>query len=288
MWARHDETGSKTAAKNGLRDCGQQSSTGSRADRAVKTLAHLAASFCVGVVATSLSAGQAHAEPELAGSVTVYGWLPWTDATVTTGRGGLSASMTGGDVLEALDFTVMATGNVQYGRFGAILDFVYAKLSNDEATSRGFPGTRAKLSLKETLLTGALTYRILDKEGAYIDAFAGARYVSMSADVTVTGGGPIGAVLKASGDQSWVDPIIGVRGRLPVTDKLSLNALADIGGFGVGSQFSWEIFTGVSYAFTQRFSGQAGFRYISIDYSNDGKEYDVDFYGPAVGLTVKF
>ena len=52
--------------------------------------------------------------------------------------------------------------------------------------------------------------------------------------------------------------MIGLRGRVAISDKLSLGGFASIGGFGVGSDLSFDVFAGVDYAFSERFSANAG------------------------------
>jgi opacity protein-like surface antigen len=89
-------------------------------------------------------------------------------------------------------------------------------------------------------------------------------------------------------ERHWWDHAIGVRGGAPITEKLSASGFADIGGFGVGSQFSWEIYAGLDYAFTEHVSAIAGFRYLSIDYDESGAELDLQTYGPVIGATVRF
>lgn len=252
--------------------------------RKARSAARIASALAAAAVIGTASPAAAE---ELTGSVTLYGWLPWIDADVTTGRGGLSASLSGGDVLNALDFTIMATAEAQYGRFGVLVDFVYAKLS-DQQTLRGPFASTLRLGLSQTLLTGALTYRVIDDEAVAIDALAGARLVDIGSDISIVGGGPGGTFVKASGDATWVDPVIGVRGLVPLTDTLSATLLADIGGFGAGSDFSWEVFAGLNYDFTDRFTGRLGFRYISIDYTKNGREFDLEFYGPAAGISINF
>ena len=63
---------------------------------------------------------------EVTGAITVYGWLPGLDADVTSSRGGLSAStsVSASNILDALNFAFMAAGEVHYGRFGLLQDFV--------------------------------------------------------------------------------------------------------------------------------------------------------------------
>ena len=41
-------------------------------------------------------------------------------------------------------------------------------------------------------------------------------------------------------DETWVDPVIGLRAILDLGDGFSVLAFADIGGFGVGSDQTWE------------------------------------------------
>ena len=79
-----------------------------------------------------------------------------------------------------------------------------------------------------------------------------------------------------------------MRGRAPLTERLSAVGYADIGGFGAGSQFSWEIYAGLDYAFTETFSAIAGFRYLSIDYDQTGTDLKLDTYGPLIGATLHF
>ena len=94
--------------------------------------------------------------------------------------------------------------------------------------------------------------------------------------------------MDADRDLDWWDPVIGVRGQIPLTRSLTAEGIADIGGFGDGSQFTWEIFAGLGYAISERFSANAGFRYVSIDYDGGNAELDLNMYGPVLGFTVRF
>ena len=56
-------------------------------------------------------------------------------------------------------------------------------------------------------------------------------------------GGLIGSV-SVSDDETWVDPVIGLRGRLNMTEKFYLSGWAMVGGFDVSSKFMWDVFGG--------------------------------------------
>ncbi len=248
----------------------------------------VATTFAALIVAASLSSAGAGAQ-EVHGSATIYGWLPWMDADTTSKSGAVAAttSLSAGDVLDALDFAFMAAGEIHYGRFGLLQDVVYADLSNSGNLS-GQSASKVNVGTQMLLSTTAFGYRVYDQDGWQIEPYAGARYVSLETDVKVTGGGPLGRVRAAGVDLNWWDPIIGIRGRAPITQKLSASGFADIGGFGAGSKFSWEIFAGLDYAVTPRISAAAGFRYLSIDYESDRADLKLHTYGPLLGATFRF
>ncbi|WP_333834985.1 hypothetical protein [Rubrimonas sp.] len=221
------------------------------------------------------------------GRVTLYGWLPAAEldsAAPTPGGGRLSSGVSAGldNVLDALDFAAFANAEARRGRLLLLGDVMYTKLSTDGA---GPAGARIDTGLKAFVGTGAVGWRLWSDETASIDAFGGARLVSTEVDLSRS---DALESQSASATETFVDPLIGLRVGYQATDRIALRAAADIGGFGLGSDFSWEAFVGGSYAFSERIRGDLGFRYLSIDYENDGVEVDLQLYGPTVGFSVVF
>lgn len=87
-------------------------------------------------------------------------------------------------------------------------------------------------------------------------------------------------------DREWVDPYVGLRGRLNLTERTYVGGRADIGGFGIGSDLTWQIFGGVGFRPTPNVELEAGWRYLAVDYDNDGFVYDVAYSGATVGMTI--
>jgi hypothetical protein len=92
---------------------------------------------------------------------------------------------------------------------------------------------------------------------------------------------------NVSGTQSWVDPFIGFRGRYNVTEKFYVSGRGDIGGFGIGSDLTWNAVGALGYQWNKRLSTELGYRCLSVDYSDDGFVYDTETSGLFLGLTVK-
>jgi len=234
-----------------------------------------------------MTAGAAMAQ-DYRNSVTLYGLVPWVDTEVT-GSGGNSAksSVTPGDIIDALDFSFMVAGESRFGKFSLLYDAIYTDLGEKGTLGGPFAGT-AKVDLKMLLASAALGYVLHEENGTLLQGYGGIRVVDVTTDIRLVGGGPVGAEFDARIDDTWVAPMIGLRGRVEISEKVSLGGFASIGGFGVGSDLSFDIFAGVDYAISDRISANAGFRYMSFDYDAGNADLDLEIYGPVVGITIKF
>jgi len=74
--------------------------------------------------------------------------------------------------------------------------------------------------------------------------------------------------------------------QLMVVDGLF--AEADIGGFGVNSDSTWQAQGGVEWDVTRHFYLRATYRYLATDYDNDNFVYDVALGGPQLEIGFRF
>ena len=91
-----------------------------------------------------------------------------------------------------------------------------------------------------------------------------------------------------SGDQWWVDPIIGLRTQINFTRWLFLALQGDVGGFGAGSQIAWFASGSIGINFTRHIFMETGYRYFYMDYVKNGLIYDAAQSGFFTGVGVKF
>jgi hypothetical protein len=175
--------------------------------------------------------------------------------------------------------------NLQFGAMGLVV----AKKGN-----WGFGADAIWMALGTTVRNTNVDFN----QGAF--AFYGLRRLSAAADVTVglrvnTLQGQLRSNVLAfdlSQDKTWVDPIVGLILRTPGEHRVQARLYSEIGGFGVGSDFTWQIFPTVGYKFSDRFSLEVGYRWLDLDYeTGDGNErfaYDVLTQGPVGGLAFRF
>ena len=91
-----------------------------------------------------------------------------------------------------------------------------------------------------------------------------------------------------AGSQWWVDPIVGLRGQINITRWLFLAAQGDAGGFGAGSQITWNTQATVGVNFTRNIFAELGYRYMYVDYNKNNFLYQMNSFGLFSSLGVKF
>jgi hypothetical protein len=135
-------------------------------------------------------------------------------------------------------------------------------------------------------------------QGAF--AFYGLRQMSPAADVTLglrvnTLQGKLtfkGPDVTRKQDKTWLDPIAGITLRTPADHRAQLRLYTEVGGFGAGSDFTWQVFPTVSLRLTQKTSLDFGYRWLDLDYAtgegNEQFRYDVLTQGPVLGFGFRF
>ncbi len=139
----------------------------------------------------------------------------------------------------------------------------------------------------------------LDRKGARLLERAIQKRFGPGKTITVSRSEQInleGVVARAkSGDLEWVDPFIGGRLRHSFGGDKELTVEGDVGGFGVGSDFSWQVVA--TYGFDVNCFGTpihtvVGYRALAVDYSERSPYGDnaLDFiqHGPVMGVKLRW
>lgn len=210
---------------------------------------------------------------------TPYFMVPTMDGRAAIGPVDARVSTSPSDVFSNLNWGIMGLFEVNNGQSGVNLDVSYMNL--DVTDDR----TRASINGHQGAYAATVLYRV----HPYAELYAGGRLNNIGA--TLDTNGPGGA-RSASRSKSWIDPIIGVRAVLPFNEKVDLSVLADIGGFGVGSDHAAQLWPSLGIRLGARTKLMAGYRLIYTDYQ-DGEGasrfvYDVLTYGPTIGFQTTF
>jgi hypothetical protein len=245
-----------------------------------------------------------------------YGWLTSMEGTQTVRGRSAKVDASFIDIVEKSDTLValMGTFEARNGPLAIHSDLVWTKVgfSGGEVRSRSpVPGVTATLGaaldldIQMAIVEVGASYEVARAGPFAFDVLGGARYWYQEADISfdIAGALDIGDLELAgsrafarSGSVDWLDPVIGARIRYAVAPGHSLFLRGDVGGFGVGSEFSWQAIGGYSFDFAAwqgtTFSGIIGYRALYVDYAQGAGrtryEFDMLQHGPVLGLAIRF
>ena len=197
-------------------------------------------------------------------------------------------------------------GDVVWGKFG-FSDGAIADRNPTEHLSLS-ASANAGLDYETTIAETGVAYQVARWGGqsasTAVDLLGGARYWNQDLDLSLAIKGDVelnrlggfkrsGSLAVAkSGTVDWVDPFVGFRVRHELSPGHELQFLGDVGGFGAGSDFSWQLYGGYSFDFTVMHStlyGVLGYRALAVDYSEGSTaRINVILHGPVAGLSFRW
>jgi hypothetical protein len=188
------------------------------------------------------------------------------------------------DIFDRLNIGFMGAFDARKGRWGILLDTIYLNLSAKNTLGQTSIQTRSDNKL--FFLDPEAYFRVVKHPRGSVDALVGLRYWHSGNTLTITG--PASTVKFQKG-RDWVDPILGGRFRFNLTRNLFTTFKGDVGGFGAGSQLTYQIFAGGGVGFKDnKFALIAGYRRIYVDLGNTGLLHDYAINGLALGFGIKF
>ena len=193
-----------------------------------------------------------------------------------------------GDIFSKLQMAAMLYLEAQTDRWAITSDIVYMKL-NQEVTP-GIIIHEGSVTAKQFIWETAGLYRLTP----FLEVGVGGRLnnVNTGADVWVNVF-PIGIeqVIR-SVNKTWFDPLLISRLTTNIKDKWLFQFRGDLGGFGVGSNFTWQLQGYAGYRFSKLFLLSAGYRFLSTDYSSgEGTKefiFNVNEFGPVIRFGFNF
>ena len=263
---------------------------------------------------------------------TPYAWLTNLNGETTIRGRRIGVDVTFLELIEDSDtlIALYGRGEARNGRFSLMKDVVYARLtaSASEITElnpvRNLTLTeRADLGLEFQMfiLEGGASYELFSRHHGgggskdlaptsttAFDVIVGARYWNLQTELTLDIIGEIDIpalglrredsfAIADGGSVEWVDPFVGLRLRHEFADGGELFFRTDFGGFGAGSDFSWNAIAGYSWEcqckpFGMTMRGVIGYRALYADYAegagNRRFEWDMTIFGPVIGTSFLF
>ena len=186
-----------------------------------------------------------------------------------------------GDIFSYLNIGLMGAAEARYKKFGAPVDFLWMKLSDDE----GLPFERGPSSIKakvnQTMLAPKVAYRLIDGEMVKVDGNFGIRYFHLGTTLNFVGTGPQPSFYQSA---NWVDYTGGARIAATLSPKILVTVLGDVGAGG--ADLDYQVAGALGYKLKPSIILQTGWRYLDVNYRPKSTfVYDTATTGLIMGAT---
>lgn len=193
-----------------------------------------------------------------------------------------------GDIFSKLQMAGMLDFEARTDKWAITTDFVYMNLNQD--ITPGNVIVSGDVGAKQLIWESAGLYRL----APFWEVGVGGRLNNIATEIDF--------IRKAvpnntkefykSGSKTWFDPILVTRLSGNVDDKWLFQFRGDLGGFGLGSDFTWQLQAYAGYRISKVFHLAAGIRILGIDYDRGTDTerfiYNVDTSGPVIKLGFNF
>ncbi len=217
-----------------------------------------------------------------------YLWFSGLSGNVGVAGQVAPVSVSFSDVIKQLNIGLMTNLDVRRKRIGVYTDLIFMSLSSDQKTTPILPSyVGFTANAKELVLDPQVYFRVVDLPLVSIDAIGGGRYWHLNNSLDLFPVDTTQATITAGQTQSWIDPVFGARFRLNLNKGFFVNINGDAGGFGVGSQLTYQTYAGIGKEFKKKYSMLFGYRYLFVDYKNGGFLYNVHMQGLQAGFGIR-
>ncbi len=221
------------------------------------------------------------AEPDHGGwqwTVAPYIWGTGMDGKIGIGPVSVEVEQSFGDIVSHLDLGGMLRVEGEGRRVGVAIDFGYVNLS--ETTKLGDAEVTSEQFNAEV--------DAIIKVNEHFSALVGARFWKLNNDIDFANP----ALSDVDAERDWTDPVVGFIARTPLADRWDFRFRGDVGGFGGGSDLTWQAELLFAFEMTERSSVVFGYRALEVDFdSGSGARefiYDVAQRGLEVGFAFHF
>lgn len=190
------------------------------------------------------------------------------------------------DIFSNLQFGAMGAVVARKGNWGVGGDAIWMSLGANGTA----PGPLGKVTGSADMSQGAFAFYGLRRLAPSADLFFGGRVNHLSANLRING---LQQVRSVDGSKTWFDPLVGLQLHTPENGRRwHAQVYTEMGGFGVGSTITWQVFPTIGVDLSKKASIEFGYRWLDINYETGDTttlfKYDVLTQGPVVGFRFVF
>ena len=215
--------------------------------------------------------------------VALYGWGAGMSGTGDIGPVEGDVDVSFSEIVEDLEMAGMMAYRGENDHWAIMGNVVYVGLGS----AKDLPlGGVADVDLDQWIVEVDGAFRFSER----FEVLFGLRGYEL--DLAVEVRSPLGATASGEAGKNWVDPVIGARYKLPMGKAWDFVVRGDVGGFGIGSELSWQAVTHFDWRASKNVGMSVGYLLLDVDYEDgEGADeflYDMAIQGPFLALVLSF
>ena len=229
--------------------------------------------------------------PDIEVLATPYVWFPWISAGIRPADTRLpspSNTIDPGSLYSHLTWVpFMSQAEFRNGSYGVITDFIHAPLKSGISTRDIlFGGGTGNF----TMNTGSavVLYRALTLPNQNADLGLGFRAWGLDGTIALNPRRERVPPVTVANGLAWADPLIAARYHYDFGNGFAATAYGDLGGFGVGAHFDWQLLGTIDYAMRPGLDLHVGFRSLNFSYGAPRANISMNMNGPIISATFRF
>lgn len=211
-------------------------------------------------------------------------WVPWVRGDITTDGQEFEIDQHPGEAIG--DFTMGWLLGLELGvdQVRLLADALWLPVGQgDVTTDEGFDEADAEF---HNFVTNASVGWVSQLDGfGEIGPHAGIRYSYVDSSLETVDDED---EQDFEATEGWIDPIVGVTGRIDPRGIVYIPYYADIGGMLAGSDLSWQARVSFGIKLNEYTGVEVGYRHLHIDYEGDELDYGIMTSGPTLGVSGMF
>jgi hypothetical protein len=206
----------------------------------------------------------------------------------------IGADLPFNDLLEKLDFALLAHFEGRRGRAGFFLDLTYLDVGESQSTVARPPlpgGTRVNTDMSTVLFELGGFYR-LSGDTAGLDLLLGARAIDIDMTLDISLPPPLTATTQVSGSDTFIDAFAGLRYQTPLGERWSFIVRGDAGAGETDLAWNAQALVGYNVGKERHNVILFGYRHMEVEFKDSGSsadlEADLTMSGPIAGFAFRF
>lgn len=194
------------------------------------------------------------------------------------------------DLIDHTEYGTMFNFSGKKDGWLAFTEYTHLNVTDDQSRIAGpNGGLTAEIDLEITgsVWDVAVGHHITGSNGFELYGYAGVRYMDLEADLDVSTVPELLNIRTTLGDD-WTDVFFGTHMSWIINEMFTLQGRAELGGFSDEPSENLLVNVTLSHQLSKAWEMKYFYRFMSVDYADDGFVYDMEVSGPGVGVSYVF